>query len=293
MIIFYSKYFRYHNDKRHIENNNRVKIIEKIIKNKYKKIGKIRKDIYRYISLAHSFKYIKKIKRISKYSMKNNKIVYIDDDTYISPLSYYSILKSVEGILESVESNEKFIFVPTRPPGHHAGRNGINNISQGFCIFNNVAIGALYARKFYRSVLILDIDIHHGNGTQEIVENKKKIFFISTHAKNIYPLTGLESGNNYFNFPLDWKTDDKTYIDIFKSKIIPIIEEINPEIIFVSLGFDMHKDDPLSVFNVTLKSYEYIFNYLKKFNKVIYVLEGGYNLEVIFNGVKMLIDIYG
>ncbi|MGC8965173.1 MAG: histone deacetylase, partial [Brevinematia bacterium] len=183
-----------------------------------------------------------------KYSYKNNKILYIDEDTYISPLSYFSLLKSVEGILEGIESNEKYIFIPTRPPGHHAGINGLVNISQGFCIFNNVAIGAMYARKKYKRVLILDIDIHHGNGTQEIIENKKNIYYISTHAKNIYPFSGLESGNNYFNFPLDQGITDNYYINLFKERIISIIENIDPNIIFVSLGFDMHKDDPLSVF---------------------------------------------
>ena len=293
MIVLYSKYLEYHNDKNHIENNKRIKVIKKLIKDKYKKIRKIRKDIYRYIHLAHSWKYIRKIKKISRFSFENNKIIYLDQDTYISPLSYFSILKSVEGVLESIESKEKYIFIPTRPPGHHVGKNGINNITQGFCIFNNVAIGALYARKIYKNVLILDIDLHHGNGTQEIIENKKNIYYISTHAKNIYPFTGLESGNNYFNFPLDFGTDDLTYIKLFKEKIIPIIEGINPEIILVSLGFDMHKDDPLSVFNITLDSYNFVFEYLRKYNKVVYVLEGGYNTRVIYDGINNLIKTYG
>ncbi|MGC9133325.1 MAG: histone deacetylase family protein [Nanopusillaceae archaeon] len=293
MLILYSRYLRYHNSKSHIENNKRVKIIEKVIRKNYEKIGKVRKDIFRYIHLAHTWKYIREIKRVWKYSYKNNKILYIDEDTYISPLSFFSILKSIEGVLESIERNEKYIFIPTRPPGHHSGKNGIVNFTRGFCIFNNVAVGAIYARKKYKNVLILDIDIHHGNGTQEIIENKRNIYYISTHAKNIYPFSGLESGNNYFNFPLNPGISDNEYINLFKEKIIPLIENINPEIIFVSLGFDMHKEDPLSVFNITLKSYEFVFDYLKKHNKVIFVLEGGYNIKVIFNGIKILLKNYG
>ena len=294
MLILYSKYLLYHNDPNHIENNRRLLVIKKLIKNDYKKIGRIRKDIYRYINYAHSWKYIRMIKRIWKDSYKNNRIIYLDSDTYISPLSFYSVLKSVEGVLKSIEINDKYIFIPTRPPGHHVPRNPLNNNkSLGFCIFDNIAIAGMYARKRYKNVLIFDIDLHHGNGTQDVIENKKNIYYISTHAKNIYPNTGLESENNYFNFPLDFNIDDNYYIDLLKNEIFPIIEEISPEIILVSLGFDMHKKDPLSVFNITLKSYEYIFNYLKKFNKVIYILEGGYNERVIYNGISRLLKIYG
>ncbi len=101
-------------------------------------------------------------------------------------MSFYSILKSVEGVLESIEINEKYIFIPPGPPGHHVPRNPLNNDKTlGFCIFNNIAIAGRFARKRYRNVLIFDIDLHHVNGTQDIIENKKNINYISTHAKNI------------------------------------------------------------------------------------------------------------
>lgn len=294
MIVIFSKKFAYHNDSSHIENNRRIKTIYRAIKEsdvKIEKPYKFNKKIYKIINLAHSWKYIKNIKKKMLYSFKNRKILYIDSDTYISPLSYYSVFSSVLSVIKAIniiKEHEK-IFIPTRPPGHHAGKNGLANITQGFCIFNNVAIGAMYARKKYR-VLILDIDIHHGNGTEEIVRDKKNIFFISTHAKGIYPFTGLSSYKNIINYPLEYGTNDKKYIEIFQ-EILNKIKEIDPDIIFVSLGFDMHHKDPLSVFNVTLDSYKFVFEKLKDF-RVIYVLEGGYNLNVLYEGTRILLNIY-
>jgi len=282
----------YHNDPNHIENKNRLKPIIRLLKEekiKYEKPYKLNKKIYKILSLAHSWKYIRMIKRILKEAYNSKKIIYIDEDTYVSPKSYlssfYSVLAGIKAI-DLIEKEDK-IFIPTRPPGHHAGRDGKVNSTQGFCIFNNIAITAMYARKKYR-VLILDIDIHHGNGTEDIVRNKKNVFYISTHAKNYYPFTGNESYSNIYNYPLEWGISDKEYIELFRREIEEKIKEIDPDMVLVSLGYDMHFEDPLSVFKVTEESYKYIFDFLKKY-KCIYFLEGGYNKDIIYRISKILL----
>lgn len=292
MKIIFSKAFMYHNNPKHIENRDRLRPIIRLIKEekiKYERPYNLNRKIYRFLSLAHSWKYIKKINRIFKKAYKKRKIIYIDKDTYISPRSYLSSFYSVLSGIKAIDIEEERIFIPTRPPGHHAGRNGKVNSTQGFCIFNNIAIAAMYARKKYRT-LILDVDIHHGNGTEDIIKNKKNVFYISTHARDYYPFTGYESYSNIINYPLDWGTDDKEYIKVFKNEIEQKIKEIDPDIILISLGLDMHVKDPLSVFKVTEESYKYVFKSLGGY-KTIYFLEGGYNEEVIYIIVKHLLKL--
>jgi len=294
MKIIFSKAFMYHNDPDHIENRKRLRPIIKLIREEkveYERPYKLDKKIYKILSMAHSWKYIRYIKRVFREAYTNRRIIYIDGDTYISPKSYlsafYSVLAGIKAI-DLIEEEDR-IFVPTRPPGHHAGRDGKAGPTQGFCIFNNVAIAAMYARKKYR-VLILDIDIHHGNGTEDIVKDKKNVFYISTHAKNYYPLTGDRSYSNIYNYPLEWGITDKEYVELFKSEIVERIKEIDPDIVLVSLGYDMHIEDPLSVFRVTEESYKYVFEYLKRY-KTIYFLEGGYNVNIIYRISKILLTI--
>ncbi|MEM1895740.1 MAG: hypothetical protein QXR54_00950 [Nanopusillaceae archaeon] len=294
MKIIFSKKFMYHNDPNHIENKSRLFDLLKIIKKEgYEKPYKINKKVYKLLSLAHSWKYIKKIKKYFKYANKNKKIVYIDEDTYISPYSYLSSFSSIMAAVKALDiiEKEKQIFIPTRPPGHHAGRDGKVDSTLGFCIFNNIAFLAIYARKRYNNILVLDIDIHHGNGTEDILKNVKNINFISTYAKGIYPFPGNSKNiENIYKYPLDFGTDDKKYLEIFR-KIMIDIENINPKIILVSLGFDMHYLDPLSVFKITIETYKKIFEYLLPY-KVIYLLEGGYNRKVIYEGILELIKLW-
>jgi len=296
MIVIYDKIFKRHKAPDHIERPSRLKAIIKAAKEENIKIEKpysLSKKIFKYLNLAHSWGYIKTIRKIFKEAYINRKIIYIDSDTYISPWTWKASYKAVFSVIKAIDLSKEFdkIFCVVRPPGHHAGKEGIaNTISQGFCIFNNVAIGSMYAKKYYKKILILDIDLHHGNGTEDIVKNNKKIKFISIHAKNIYPGTGYESYNNIYNFSLELGSGDKEYIYVLENKIFPIIEEYNPDIILVSLGFDAHKEDPLSPLNVTLESYKKIFEFLKKF-KVIYVLEGGYNLKILYQGSKLLFSL--
>ena len=295
MLVIYSKDFSLHDDQNHIENAKRLGAIERAIKQLKPKIKKpypISKRVIKYIELAHDKEYIYRIRKFFHEAYKKNKIIYIDGDTYISPLTWKSAYKSVMGVIRAIDLVDKYnkIFIPTRPPGHHTGRFGVaNTISQGFCIFNNVAIGALYAKnKGFEKIVILDIDLHHGNGTEDIVKNLENIYYISLHSKYIYPGTGTESYNNIYNFPLEPQTSDTEYIKILESNVSKILSSINPDLIFVSLGFDAHKEDPLSTLNITFRSYKTLFNIVKS-HKVIYVLEGGYHLGILYKGTKLLI----
>ena len=293
MLAIYSKDYLLHKAPNHIERPLRLRPILRALQEENVSIKKpypISKRVLKYISLAHDLEYVSKIRKCFRLAKKENKIVFIDGDTYISPLSYKSAYKAVLGVVRAVKLVEKYgwIYVVCRPPGHHAGRCGVaNTISQGFCIFNNVAIGALYARsKGYDRVLILDIDLHHGNGTEDILKGKEGVVYCSIHASGIYPGTGYESYNNVYNFPVEPGSGNNEYLRIL-SHIFDVIEKYSPELVLVSLGFDAHRNDPLSPLNVTSKVYQMVFKELKKY-PTIYVLEGGYNISVLYKGTKLL-----
>jgi len=233
------------------------------------------------------------MRRIFKEAYIKRKRIYIDSDTYISPWIWRSSYKAVLSVIKAVDLLKEVdkIFCVVRPPGHHAGREGlVNTVSQGFCIFNNAAIGAKYAKRFYSKVLVFDVDLHHGNGTEDIVKYDKNIKFISIHSSGIYPGTGYQSYENIYNFPINPGSNDEDYIKLLDEEVFPIIKEYDPDIVLVSLGFDAHKDDPLSTLNITLESYRRLFEFLKDY-KVIYILEGGYNLGVLYEGSRLLFDI--
>lgn len=298
--IITGKEFVYHKAKEHIERPSRIKAIMKTLNElgiEYKKPPKIYEyNIYKLLKLAHSWKYIKIIKKLLNESYKTGETIYVDGDTYISPLTWISIFKSINTIAKSVDDiieNNHHIFAAIRPPGHHAGINGIaNSISQGFCIFNNAAIAAIYAKKKgFRNIIILDVDIHHGNGTEDIIRNVKNISYISIHSTKIYPGTGYYSYNNIINYPLEPGTTDKEYIKTLNT-VFQHIDNIDPDFIVISLGFDAHKNDPLSTFNITLQPYKKLFEYLSKKDKVLYVLEGGYSLKTLKLGIIELAKIY-
>ncbi len=287
MIAFFHKYFLFHKAE-HIERPARAlaayKALKesnvKIIKPKLLEEGKVKEYLY----LIHDKNYVDKIWDL----LNKRKEIWLDSDTYISPRTKESIIASVSSVVQAVEllKDEDKIIILNRPPGHHSGYHGLANGTLGFCIFNFAALAAVLLGK----AIILDIDLHHGNGTEDIIRGKGGLYYISTHAKGIYPGTGYESYENIYNFPLEWYTSDEEYINIF-NRIKETIEDLNIENIVVSLGWDAHKKDPLSVLNLTLKSYKYVFEFLKPY-KVIFILEGGYNLRVIYKGYKLLAKVF-
>ena len=198
-------------------------------------------------------------------------------------------------LINKVETGElKNGFALVRPPGHHAERRQ----ALGFCYFNNIAICAEYLikNKNYQRVLIMDFDVHHGNGTQHSFESRKDVFYCSIHENPTvcYPGTGFETeigfgdGKGYtLNLPMRSFSDDDAYLKALEETFIPAWREFQPDFVLVSAGYDAHKEDPLARINITNKTYtaytEALCNIAAEFcsGKLVSFLEGGYNLEVI------------
>ena len=225
----------------------------------------------------------------------------LDGDTIISPGSKNATLDAVGSIITAIDGIEnkefKNAFCPVRPPGHHAEKNK----AMGFCIFNNVAVGANYLiRKYkYKKIAIVDWDVHASNGTADIFYDNEKVLLISTHQYPYYPGTGSEQEkgkfNNILNIPLPAGTSSEEYLNAFE-RVLKKLEEFKPEFILISAGFDAHKNDPLAQFNLNTEDYYTITLRLLKASKrfcagkVVSILEGGYDLQALQDSTKRHVD---
>ncbi len=245
---------------------------------------------------VHSARYLDKIK-----STEGGRPVMLDVDTCASSDSYRTAMIAAGGVCRAVDAvcdglvNNAFALV--RPPGHHAERNA----SKGFCLYNNIAVAAKYARKTksMERVLIVDWDLHHGNGTQHCFENDSKVFFFSTHLKWIFPGSGRSSekgtgaGVGYsMNVPLPRGLGDGEYLAIYEKLLAPVASAFNPSILLVSAGFDIHRDDPMKAMNVTEEGFAGLTRMMLRISaescggKLVMVLEGGYNPSALENSVR-------
>ena len=201
------------------------------------------------------------------------------------------------GIDQVINKKSTNAFCSVRPPGHHAE----SNKAMGFCIYNNVAIGAHYLLNHYnlKKVAIIDFDVHHGNGTQEIFYNNKQVLYISSHQYPFYPGTGsaMERGghNNILNIPLNAGTSGKVFLNAYET-VFKKIEQFKPEFILLSSGFDAHINDPLAQINLQSQDFAELTRRIiivaKKIceNKIVSVLEGGYNLNALSESVFLHVN---
>ncbi|HWP92789.1 MAG TPA: histone deacetylase [Thermodesulfobacteriota bacterium] len=252
------------------------------------------------ITLVHEPKYYDFV-----LSTKGRPRVFLDPDTSTCPVSFDAALRAAGGMLSAVESvlrgEVDTAFPLVRPPGHHAEKNR----AMGFCLFNNVAVGAAYLLKSYQfnRILIVDWDLHHGNGTQNMFYHSPQVLYFSTHQYPYYPgtgginETGIGGGVGYtINVPLPAGMGDGEYMRIFSSILGPVIDQYKPEFILVSAGFDTYFEDPLGGMKVTPKGFAQMTRFLREAakkhcgGKVVYILEGGYNLDGLWLSTKEVIE---
>ena len=252
------------------------------------------------LGLVHPAAYIRAIQQTSAKPFSQ-----LDPDTAVCEASYEVAIHAVGGILHMIESlmSAEFDngFALVRPPGHHAEPER----AMGFCLFSNLALGAAHALKHFglKRILIVDFDVHHGNGTQKTFYDREDVLFISTHQYPLFPGTGdfpeigTSSGRGFtLNFPLPAGTEDSTYRLLFEKIVLPVAEAYRPELILVSAGFDAYIEDPLAGMRVTPAGFSSIAHHLKTLadkvcrGKMILVLEGGYHLQGLQESVLRVLD---
>tara|TARA_B100000965_G_C19563178_1_gene745532 strand:- start:370 stop:1290 length:921 start_codon:yes stop_codon:yes gene_type:complete len=291
--FYYSDEYLKHDTGSHPESVERIKVVKKLLHNEYSNHNFLEpslasKDL---ISNVHDSEYVDYIIKNIPTSGYN----YYDPDTLASPTSLNSYLSAVGGsvdavdhLLKSSKKNEVY-FCAHRPPGHHAEKNK----AMGFGVFNNVAISAQYAKtKNFSNILIVDFDVHHGNGTQHIFENDPNIFYASSHQFPFYPGTGdiLEVGvGNIYNCPLPSGCKSFLFRKLFKENILDKIN-IKFDLLYFSAGFDAHKLDPLASINLEDDDFKWVTEVvIEKYalnTPIISVLEGGYDMKGLYNGLN-------
>jgi len=249
------------------------------------------------VMLVHPEEYVKSIEQ---RCLAGERVLDMGD-THACAESYRVALLAAGAVVQAVDQvmagSLQRAFCAVRPPGHHAG----TATTMGFCLFNNVALGARHAqqRQGVKRVAIVDWDVHHGNGTQEIFYRDDMVLYISTHQYPFYPGTGAKGetgegkGKGYtVNCRLRAGSGEREYLDAFRQVIVPSLDRFQPELIMISAGFDAHRDDPLAQMDLTESAFGLFTSLMREVaerhaqGRIVSVLEGGYNLEALTRSVE-------
>jgi acetoin utilization deacetylase AcuC-like enzyme len=293
--IVYDPSYNEHDTGSHIESRSRLDaIMERIRGDEYARSIEIVKPIKAAVENVwanHDAKYVEGVRRFAEAGGG-----WLDLDTYCSSKSYEVALLAVGGAISAVDvvmAGTNNVFALVRPPGHHAVRNA----AMGFCIFNNVACAAKYAlaRHDIDRILIIDWDVHHGNGTQASFYDDRRVLYVSTHRQPFYPGTGDfqevgsgEAEGYTVNLPLSPGVNDDGFFYAYDKFLIPIIKQFGPELTFISAGQDIHYDDPIGGMRVTCDGFVGLTERIKSVTprgRVIACLEGGYDLQGLADSV--------
>ena len=246
---------------------------------------------------THSSEYIDLVSK----SFPENGLAFLDGDTVVSPGSKEATKDAVGSIITAIDGVQqkefKNAFCAVRPPGHHAEKDK----AMGFCIYNNVAVGANYLIEKYKynRVAIIDFDVHHGNGTQDIFYDNEKVLYISTHQYPYYPGSGSEKEtgkfNNILNIPLEAGTTAEQYLNAYEN-VLKKLKEFKPEFLLFSAGFDAHINDPLAQLRLGSEDFYHLTKRTLQISKslcngnVVSILEGGYDLKALQESTQRHVD---
>jgi len=286
--------FTMHETGEHIENKNRVIVINEALKEFDLKCFNIKRATKEELYKIHEKHYVDWVE--SAYD--NGYRMILNEDTILSPMSYEVAITAAGSTLPIIDAFKrgeiKRAFLNIRPPGHHAEKR----TGQGFCIFNNIALMARYAQSVgYKKVMIIDFDVHHGNGTQDIFYEDDTVFYFSTHERNNYPyFTGSEDeigkgkGEGYnLNKPYEDYCDDETLLKLYDD--LPFWFDF--DIVLVSAGYDLMREEFISTAQISFEGLRELIRKILDFSKdkpIAFLLEGGYNLDSLAESAKITVE---
>jgi len=301
LLLTHSSFLAHDTGAGHPERPDRIRAIDKVLSHELfdslvREEAPLRDDVEEQILLAHPEGHLAGMRGLAEASLKTPR--HIDGDTVISAGTWEAALRSVGAGLAAVDAvmtgRMANAFCEVRPPGHHAEANR----AMGFCLFSNAAIAGLYARKKHGAerIAVVDFDVHHGNGTQNIFWSDRDLFYGSTHEMPLFPGTGAarETGvGNITNAPLRAGDGGERFREAFESRILPGLHNFGPDIVIISAGFDAHENDPLA--NLRLVEADYLWATEKLADlarrhsngRIVSMLEGGYDLTSLARSVAV------